>query len=367
VAVALSRQAFLPLALLPFVPVAPSAARGLLVAVAAASAALAMAGNHAWTAWMGELVPARIRGRYFGGRTSVCVLGGSIAAFAAASLLDGARAGGRVGHALAALTVAASALGAATAALLGRQHAPPRAPEPPPDVAAALRPLRDPEARALLGYQVAWNGSVGLAGGYFTFHLLQNVRAGFTIVALHATGVALAKTVTAPLWGRAIDRVGPRPVLAACSLAAAPLPLLWLAASPQSLWPIAVDAALGGIAWGGHGLAAFAAPLEAAPPRGRTFHLAAFSMAGGVAYALATAVGGVIATALPGPALVGAAGRGLALVFVASAAGRLGSAALALGAAERASLALGAFGAIAALQRAARGAARAALGLYARY
>jgi hypothetical protein len=350
VTVGLSRQAFLPLALLPFLPLGPGAARALLVAVAALSAALATAGNHAWTAWMGELVPARIHGRYFGGRTAACVLGGSVAAFATAALLDGAAARGAAGPVLAVLTLAASAFGAATTALLARQHAPARVEEPPPDVAAALGPLRDPEVRSLLAYQVAWNGSVGLAGGYFTFHLLENVRAGFLVVALHAAGVAISKTLSAPLWGRAVDRIGARAVLAACSVAAAPLPLLWLAASPSALWPVAVDAALGGFAWGGHALASFAAPLAAAPRRGRTFHLAAFSMAGGVAYAAATGLGGAVATALPEPGGVGVAGRGLALVFALSAAGRLASAGLALGAAERAA------GPLAALHRIARGA-----------
>jgi MFS transporter len=354
VAVGLSRQALLPLALLPLAPLSPAAARGVLFAVAGGAALLATAGNHAWTAWMAELVPAPLRGRYFGRRTAVCVLGGGLAAFAAARLLD--RGGGaRAAWTLAALTVAASALGAATTALLARQHAPPAPAGPPPCAAAALGPLADPGARRLLVYQVAWNGSVGLAGGYFTLFLLRDLGASFTVVALHGAGSALARTLSAPLWGRAIDRVGARPVLAACSFGAAVLPLLWLAASPRALWPIAVDAALGGLAWGGHGLAAFAVPLAVAPRRERSFHLAAFSLAGGAAYAAATALGGQLAARpAPLPAL-GAAGGGLGLVFLLSATGRLASAGLALRIAERGAGTLGE------LRRVAHGAARAAL------
>jgi MFS family permease len=240
-------------------------------------------------------------------------------------------------------------VGAITSFLLARQHAPAREPQPPPAPAAALRPLRDPAARPLLAYQVAWNASVGLAGGYFTLYLVRDLQAGFTVVALHAALGAVAKTLSAPLWGRALDRLGARPVLAASSFGAAVLPLLWLAASPGVLWPIALDAVIGGAAWAGHGLAAFSVPLAVAPRQGRPFYLAAFSMAGGVAYAAATVAGGALAVAAP------LASGGLAPLFVLSAAGRLASAGLALGIAERGAGSLGE------LHRLARGAARAAL------
>jgi MFS family permease len=192
-------------------------------------------------------------------------------------------------------------------------------------------------------------------GRYFTFHLLHNLRAGFTLVAAHAAIAAAARVLSAPLWGRVLDRAGARPVLAACSFAAAGLPLLWLATSPGVLWPIAVDAAIGGIAWGGHALATFALPLEIGARRDRPFQLAAFSMAGGVAYAVAAAAGGIAAAALPPEvATLGrAGGHGLELLFVVSVAGRLASAMLALRTDVRGAVSL------AEVQRAATGAARA--------
>lgn len=192
VTLAASRQAFLPLAFLPLFAPAPAAARAVLLAVAAVSAALSMAGGVAWTAWMGDLVPARIRGRYFGRRTATCVLAGTVASLVTARFLDGARGPGSA-LALSLLALASSLVGAVTALLLARQHEPPPAPGPRPGIGCAIRPLRDPRARAVLAYQLAWNASVGLAGGYFTYHLLGNLRAGFVVVALHAAGGALAK------------------------------------------------------------------------------------------------------------------------------------------------------------------------------
>ena len=356
-AVALSRQALLPLAALPLLPLSAPAARAVLVAVAALSAALAVVGNNAWSAWMGELVPARLRGRYFGRRTALCTAGGTLAGLGVARLLDAAGDGRTASLALGGLALAASLFGAITTALMLRQHEPPAPAPAPPSLEDVVRPLRDPDARAVLVYQVAWNASVGLAGGYFTFHVLHNLRAGFTLVAAHAAVAAAARVLSAPLWGRVLDRAGARPVLAACSFAAAGLPLLWLATSPVLLWPIAVDAAIGGIAWGGHALATFALPLEIGARRDRPFQLAAFSMAGGVAYAVAAAAGGVAAAALPPEvATLGCAGgHGLELLFVVSAAGRLASAMLALRTDGRGAVSL------AEVQRAATGAARGAL------
>jgi MFS family permease len=329
VTLAASRQAFLPLAILPLLAPTPGHARALLVAVAAASAALAMAGHVAWTAWMGDLVPARIRGRYFGRRTATCILAGTVSSLVTARLLDGVRVA-NAGVVLSILAVTASVVGAVTVVLLARQHEPPLAPEPRPGIACATTPLRDPRARAILVYQLAWNASVGLAGGYFTYHLLGNLGAGFVVVALHAAGGALAKVVSASFFGRAIDRVGARPVLAAASFGSAGLPLLWLAAAPGVLWPLALDAVLGGIAWGAHGLASFSLSLAVAPRRVRPFYVAAFSSAGGLAYVLGTAAGGTLVAALPADGFLGPTAHGLRVVFVLSAGGRLASAFLAL-------------------------------------
>lgn len=351
--VAVSRQVFLPLAALPFLPVGPATARAVLLAVAATSAVLGVLGNNAWTAWMGELVPGPLRGRYFGRRTALCTLGGTLGGVLAARVLDAAASRHLQGVALGVLALVACGLGAVTTALMARQHEPAGVPAARPSLAAALRPARDPDARSFLGYQLAWNVAVGLGGGFFTFHLLHNLRASFTVVAMQAASCAALKMVTAPAWGRAVDRFGARPVLAACSFAIASLPIVWLTTAPDRIWPIAFDALIGGIAWGGHAIASFALPLAVAPRRERPFYLAAFSMAGGVAFALSAAAGGVAAAALPrAVATLGRhGGHGLEILFVASALGRLLGGFLALRIAERGA------GSLLELHRAAQGAA----------
>jgi MFS family permease len=331
-AVTASRQTLLLLAPLPWLPVRPEHRLLVLLAVAGASSALGVVGNNAWTAWMGDLVPARLRGRYFGRRTALCTVAGMVASLGAGLALDRS---GRIapsGVALAGLALAASAAGAVTTWLMVKQHEPARADRfAAPRLADAFHPLRDPAARSALVFIAAWNAAIGISGAFFSVHLLGNLKLGYTLVALLSAGAAVARILSVPLWGRALDRLGARPVLVTCTFGLAAAPIFWILPTEACPWPIAFDALLSGTLLAGHALASFALPLSLAPRSERPFYLATFSATGGLAYALASAAGGALASALPARfVLWGHPSHGLHLLFVISAVGRLGSGWLAL-------------------------------------
>lgn len=304
--VALSRQAMLPLAVLPFLPLTDEVRRQLLLAFAAVAAVLGVLGNNAWVAWMGELVPPRVRGRYFGKRTALCMLGGAVASGVAGLVLDAARARGFGGHALAGLQITASVAGVLTTLLLRRQHDPAAAaPRTPPSFIQAVAPFRSPAARTVMLYQVLWNLAVGMAGSFFALFMLRDLRMGFALVSLHGAAFAGMKMLAAPYWGRLIDRVGARPVLVACSFGIGFVPFLWLLPTPTALWPLVVDVLVAGVLWSGHQLAAFALPLACSPRQGRPFYVGAFATVSGLAFSVATAAGGALATWLPDVVEVG--------------------------------------------------------------
>ncbi|MHB8874466.1 MAG: MFS transporter [Myxococcaceae bacterium] len=333
-AVGASRQVLLPLAILPLVSLSQGAQQNLLIAVSAASALLGVVGNNAWVSWMGDLVPKRIRGRYFGRRSALCTLAGTVASVGAGLMLDGAARSAGTGEALAMLALAACLAGAVTSWLMARQHEPapdPRIPAARFEPRAALAPLFDPRVRRFLVFLVVWNGAIGISGAYFTLHMLENLKMGFTLMALQAAAVAGVRMLCGPSWGRAIDRVGARPVLIACSFGISLIPLYWLFATPGFLWPIALDVVVSAVLWSGHSLAAFNLPLNVAPRAGRSFYLATFAMAGGLAYAAATFLGGALAQALPRTLLIaGVPVFGLHVLFVLSSGARIGAGLLAL-------------------------------------
>ncbi len=331
VATSISRQALWPLVPLPFLPVGQATKLVLLLIVAAVSALFSIVGNNGWTTWMGDLVPRRLRGRYFGRRTAICMLVGSFATLGAGLALDVATRHGREGWALASLGLVAVLAGALSTVLMARQHEPGAAAREPLTFETATRPFRDPGARRLLAFLVPWNFAIGLSSAFFVVFMLENLRMGFALIALQGIGTAVVRLLAAPLWGRATDRLGPRPVLVACSFLIVGIPLLWLLPTPTRLWPVAADALASGVLWSGHNLATFHMPLAVAPRQGRSFYLAAFSTLSGVAFAIAATAGGWLVGAMPATIHLGRVHwANLQLLFLFSIVLRLGSAFLSL-------------------------------------
>ncbi len=323
VAVALSRQLVLVLAALPLVPLGDEDKRALVLACAAASAVLGVVGNNAWTAWMAELVPAQLRGRYFGRRTAICTGFGTATGLLVGAGLDLARATSLAATTLSALALVSACCGAVTTYLMMQQHAPPGAAALAPSVTAVLAPWRDRLARRYMRYQVCWNLAVGMGGSFFTAHLLTHLHLGFTVLALHAAGAALVRVAFSSAWGGLVDLVGARRVLVGCSLGMTVMPMLWVLAGHVSLWLLALDALVSGLCWSGHGIAAFSLPLALSPRAARPFYHGAFALTGGLAYAGATLLAGKAVAALPASTLLaGAALSPFELLFVGSALGR---------------------------------------------
>ena len=113
------------------------------------------------------------------------------------------------------------------------------------------------------------------------------------------------------------------------------------------------DVVIAGSLWSGHSLASFALPLAVAPREGRPFYLAAFSTAGGLAYTVASALGGGLAGLLPTEfTLGGHAWFNLHVLFLLSAGARVGAALLALRILEPRATPVDSLGALGALVRA---------------
>ena len=330
--IGVARQSVLPLACLPFIHLDPGLKQAIFLACASANAALSVAGNNAWTSWMGDLVPGTVRGRYFGRRTALCALAATCASLTAGLVLDGGRNPTQAGAALCALTVIACAAGAVTTLLLRRQHEPRRA--APPRAAPlreALAPIHDERARSLLSFQLAWSAAGGIAAAFYPLHMIGNLRMGFARMALYTATVAAFRMLAAPLWGRALDRGGARPVLVSSAFALGLSPLLWIFAAEGRLWPLAIDAAMSGAANAGLSLATFSLPLALSRPSTRSFYVGAIAAAGGLAAGIGSAAGGVFVKFLPDAwSLLGQPLVSAHALFLAGAAARLCAAGFAL-------------------------------------
>jgi MFS family permease len=130
--------------------------------------------------------------------------------------------------------------------------------------------------------------------------------------------VVLAKTLTVPAWGRAIDRFGPRAPFQVAALLIALIPLPWLFAEGVAV--VVVAQVLSGFAWGGHEVSQFSMLLDGADARMRPQLFASVNILSGVAQ---------VAGTLAGAALLAGTGGAYTTVFAASMAGRFAVAAIA--------------------------------------
>lgn len=301
VATAGSRLVWLPMALVPLY-LGPGRDRELplFIGVVTVAALMAVVGNNAWTAWMAAIVPRAIRGRYFSRRTVYVTIAGTSATLAVGVIVDALTRRGFHEEGLAALAGLGCAAGVVTVVLLLRQHDPDHGRRRRrPDWRGLRIALRDERACSFARYLALWNAAVALSAGFFGFHMLANLGTGLALAALHGVAVALVRIVSAPLWGRAVDRLGARPVLVLCSFGIALVPALWLFASPSFLWPIALEAVIAGALWGGHGIATMDLTMHLSAGRQRPFYLAVFGAAGGLAFATTSVLAGFFASQLP--------------------------------------------------------------------
>jgi len=248
-----------------------------------------------WNSVMGDLVPPRSRGRWFGMRN--LLIGAGIAA---AFLGGGAwlRWGGSRPAAFAALfAVAAVARLVSAGCLAGmfepsyRRHASDRF-----TLAEFVRRAPKGNFGRFVAYVAALHLGVGFAGPFFWWYMLAELK--FSAMQFAWLGVAhLAFHFgSQPLWGRLADRIGNKIVLAIGGFGIAGIPLLWLV-SDDFTYLMAIQA-YDGVVWAAFVIAAgnYLFDTCTAPKRARcTAYMNLFVAAGALAGAFAGAALGSLA------------------------------------------------------------------------
>ncbi len=304
-------------------------------------------GGPAWMAWMADVVPRRVRGTYFARRKQWGIASALPTALLVGFVLDRFARGEGVDAGRVLLVCAIIFAVAAVAGFvdIASFHKVPH--EPPPKLQAGPRPsLKEPlKDRQFLAF-AAFVGLLTLAsapaGTFITLLLVERAGVGGLAVQTMLLVMPLVGSMlTSGAWGRAVDRLGKKPVLRLCGLGVVPVALGWAAISMyveqgQGLtWPWLVLAFSisfgGGAAWSGIEVANFNYVLELAGGRPG----AAKNQAAGAGYVAVNSVvvnvagmaGGLIYGALAGaasglewraPVMAGGAVTGLTLVFLLS-------------------------------------------------
>ena len=252
-----------------------------------------------WTSWMSDIVPLKLRGRYFGRRNFICNALGAVTAVAAGQIVRQATPGEVEVY----LWLIAGGIAARCVSVfvLSRQ------PEPVPAQsvgggfgAQLAQPFRHKGFRSYLVYSMVWGFAMQLAAPFFTVYMVRDLKVGVETAMLLAGLSTVANLLGQRFWGPMLDRYGDRQVQRVVVLTLALQPVWWLftSASGPGFYLMLLLGVTGGFATGGNLLATGNLTMRLAPELGKTSFFAVQAALGGAAGALGPLTGGALAAAL---------------------------------------------------------------------
>ena len=282
----------------------------------------------AWTSWISDLIPAPLRGRYFGRRNFICNGLGAITAVLAGQFID------HIGHD--AVWSFGVVIGIGMAARLVSGYFLGKQPEPFPDHSLGLplrsqfaAPFKHQPLRRYMVFTMAWGFAVQFSAPFFAVYMIRDLQIDFGLVALFAGLTTVANLLGQRIWGPLCDRYGNQQVMRLTGLLIVFQPFWWLFAAKTGwgFYLIPILHASGGFAWSGYLLGNFNLMVGLAPDTGKTSFFGVAAALTGVFSSIAPLSGGILADFLINQAFTVPAWLpyGLPTLFLASFALRFGA------------------------------------------
>lgn len=294
-----SLQAFAWLPILALPILFPAHAVPLLIASVVVYHGGAHLAAPQWSSLMGDIVPERRRGRFFGLRTRVVTLTSFCAVMTGGLLLHGFNTGG---HTLAGFVLLFAT--AAVARVISVYHL--ARMTDPGDHAVALdlpsgaewwRRLRHSNAVRFSVFFALMQFGVAIASPFFTVFILRDLGFSYFDFTLNSGASILAQFLTLSQWGRISDIFGNRRILKATGLFIPFMPLLWTVST--DVWYLVAVQALSGFSWAGFTLAAGNFIYDLIPPSRRVTYLAVHNVLANIGIFAGAILGGFLAIVLP--------------------------------------------------------------------
>jgi|GEM_PF-186336 len=258
-----------------------------------------------WNGWMQEVVPQRLRGKYFGTRNQVLqvsVLVFLLSVSGLTALLEGAL--------VAYVLLFAGALGARVLSILSMQRmetpraSPSETGAAPQQASAARLPwkaqlgvlARDKGFVRFVSFGVLIAFSLNLFGPFYPVFMYEELGLSVARTNWILLFGPLGAAASLPAWGRLLDRYGNIPVMIVSLGCWQLFALLWCVVDPSRVNVIYFAVAAGGLFSAGYGIGLFALMLKLMPAGARTFGVALFISLSSLAAALGPPLGGHLIT-----------------------------------------------------------------------
>jgi len=238
----------------------------VLIALASLHQVFGQLTGAGWTSWFGDVVPRRLRGRFFGRRNrwiylSTCLgmlAGGGLLELFEPALEEAEFLGG---HGFAALFLLAALARSISSVFLWLTREPRFAGLAAPARATQfLGTERGRRAGRLLVFSGLLYSTVYVASPYFGPFMLKDLHFSYWQFTLASLAIVVFKVLAVPAWGRVIDGHGAHPTFALASLLTSIVPLAWLWTHGLG-WALAAQS-FSGFSWAGYEVALFALLLD---------------------------------------------------------------------------------------------------------
>jgi MFS family permease len=261
----------------------------------------------AWNTWIEEIVPKRLRTRFFAVRARVCQ-SATLAGFVIGALaLEYGKSGGWLLSAFAGIFLLGAACRYASAWFLSRQSEPSRGRYPFRRVGLrqALVQQGRRAGRPLVLYLLLMQAAVQISGPYFAPYMLGHLRLSYVSFMILLGLGFVGKVIALPLWGRVAHRAGAARLLWIGGTSIVPVAGLWLVADwlpPRTLFGgvslemvyLASVQLLSGFVWAAYELAMLLMFLEAIPRADRPSVITYYNFGNAAAQVVGGLIGAVI-------------------------------------------------------------------------
>jgi MFS family permease len=269
-----------------------------LIGFVTVSAVFGSLANPAWGSMMADLVPERLRGRYFGFRGRIAgfitlvfffIAGGILQLFTGINIFTG----------YAILFGAAAAFRLLSFFFLSRQYEPaqPEKKEDSPSIIKLIKSLGSSNLGKFILYISLIDLCTNISGPFFTVFMLRDLHFSYVTFTIVNSSSVIANLLFLTYWGRRADMAGNIKVVRFTSMIIPLVPLLWLG-STNVFYLIAANI-ISQFGWSGLGLCAVNFAYDASKPEIRTEQLALFNATDMVACCLGALIGGYLAPHLP--------------------------------------------------------------------
>ncbi len=243
---------------------------------------------------MGDLVPMRIRGQYFGARQKIYLISGVVCGLLISEMIDTL---GVVGYSVALVLAGVSAM--LDILCFFRVDWPPMLePDGGTDKTPFGEMIREvwqnkPFIKVVLFYTLFYF-AINVAAPFYNVYMLEDLHMSFTQISLYTQIASNLITVfVVARWGRLIDRYGIKPVLQLTVMFTALSPLPYLLATPDAAGWVLLSSAISGVFWPAFELSQQNMYLKQSPRRHRSMYIAIFFACYNLfGVALGNAVGG---------------------------------------------------------------------------